>query len=596
MTERDNPQPFSIDVSTDAPQRSFAARKLDLPRRLSESVLWRMEESYYERSGVDAWSSGDVPFAMTNSPALARTYVQLISGLVEDCLAGRMGAFDPDEPIYVLDLGAGAGRLGYYCLEALRGAALDPVKVVYVLTDRVDRNLTFWASHPKLRPFFESGHADAARYDVAEGGALHLVHSGADLVPGQVANPVVAIANYLFDVIPQDLFCSTPHGLEEELVEIFSDEEELEDSADLYEHLYFAAHHVPVPDDRYGERATAVLRAVVAERPKLNERFLFPIASIGVFDQLLDLSTNRLVFLVAERDDAPLLPGSVTPPAAAAAGDVPATRADTPVRGATAPGAPAAPPGEASHAYHPTVFFRLGSHGASFSLPVDLGIMTLAARQSGGDVLRGHDTAHRLAVSAIVVGDAGAASSIRSRYENSVLELAPDDLCTTAMAAIAAVALSKEHDESTLEILLAALRLAGYDAIPFAKGFKAIAACLPPPPGLRPEVLRVLEQISALNFWIHPEGDTAYAVATLVGRCGEFERALELLEEARVTFGARPLGHFNAAMCYLGLDRVPEGLAELEACLALDPTNEPARQLRDRIRSGDVSPPSAPAN
>ena len=49
-------------------------------------------------------------------------------------------------------------------------------------------------------------------------------------------------------------------------------------------------------------------------------------------------------------------------------------------------------------------------------------------------------------------------------------------------------------------------------------------------------------------------------------------------------------------MCLLGLDRVPEAVAALEACLELDPSHEAARQLRDRIRAGDVTPPSVPAS
>jgi tetratricopeptide (TPR) repeat protein len=585
VTAPDDPSTSAVEQTAGEGARPITARKIDPPKHLSESLLWKLQEFYYERHGTAAWSSGDVPFAMTNSPALARTYVQLITGLVEDCLAGRMGAFDPNQPIYVLDIGAGAGRLGYYCLEGLRAAELGRVKVVYVFVDRVEANLSFWSAHAKLRPFIDTGDADVANYDVAVGGPLHLVHAGTDLRPGEVANPLVAVANYLFDVIPQDLFCNTPNGLEEELVEMYSDEEEYSDSAELYDHIYLAARHAPVPPDRYPERATKVLEAAAAERPRDNARFLFPVASIATVDRLLELASDRLVLLIAEREETNLLPGTTAAPGGAAR---PAADGPTP-----RPGVPPASWGEPSHAYHPAVFFGLGSHGGSFSLPVDLDIMSIAARQSGGDLLRGHSTARRLAVSAMVVGDGGAASSIRARFENSVLALAPDDLCTVGMASLAAIASSRQRDEAALEVILAALRLTGYDAIPFAACFKDIAASLPPPPALRHETLRVLEKVYELNYWIEPEGDTAFAVATLVGRCGEYEQALKLLNEAREMFGARPLGHFNAAMCLLGMDRVPEALQELDACLELEPSHEGARQLRDRIRSGNVSPPTA---
>src|SRR5580658_8259682 len=147
-------------------------RQLDEPRRLSESLLFRLESDYYERVGVAAWSSDRVPSTMTNSPARARAYVRVIEGLVEDCLAGRMGPFDAAEPVYVLELGAGTGRLGYYVAEGLRRAALGPVRVVTVLTDFVEQNVAFLSQHAKLRPLVDAGLLDVARYDVVAGGAV----------------------------------------------------------------------------------------------------------------------------------------------------------------------------------------------------------------------------------------------------------------------------------------------------------------------------------------------------------------------------------------------------------------------------------------
>jgi SAM-dependent methyltransferase len=569
-----------------------AVKQIDPPKRLSGSLLWNMEERYYEQAGIEAWSSDGLPFTITNSPVLARAYVQLIDGLLEDCVAGRMGRFDAEQPLYVLDLGTGTGRLGYHIAELLQRRASLRAKVVTVLTDRVDANLEFLSRHAKLAPLIAAGLVDVARYDVATGGRAHLLHSGVDLVPGELTNPLVAIANYLFDVLPQDLYCSAPGGLEEELVEIYGDDSEPgSEGWELAEHIYLAAHRGPAEAERYAPRAAAVLDAMARERTGSNERFLFPIGSIEAIDRVRELAGDRLLLLIAERDDPELLPRSPGPgPAggsdgARAEGAAPEVVAEAQQVGAVRPGT----------AYHPGSFVRLASYGPSFSLPVDLGAVATAARLVGAEMLRGAGSAHRLAVAAIVAGDGGAASSVRSRFANCVVDVAPDDLCKASTAAIAAVAVSGEHDEASLEVLLAAIRMSGYDPIVFASCFKDFAACLPPPPLLLPETLRILEQVEATNFWIRPQGDTAYAVATLVGRCGCYEQALELLDAAREAFGPRAMGSFNAAMCLLALGRTEDALASLDDCLALDGSYEPARQLRDRVLAGDISPPAGPA-
>jgi tetratricopeptide (TPR) repeat protein len=562
--------------SAGSSQTPIEPTRLDPPRPLSRSLLWRLEEAYYQRSGIGAWALGAVPSTMTNSPTLARAYVQLIESLVEDCLAGRMGRFDPSQPLYVLDLGCGTGRLGYYCAEALRRARTGQVRVVMVLTDSVEQNVAFLSSHPKLRPLIAEGRVDVATYDVGQAAPIRLLHAGAELVPGELANPLVAIANYLFDVLPQDLFRQGPVGLEEQLVEVFGDDEEpASEGWDLAEHLFLAAHHTPVPPDRYGERLQAVLDAASAEHHRQGERFLFPVVAIETIDKLRELASDRLLLLIAERDDATLLPSTE------GGGDSDDEDAEGTPR-AIAP---------APQAYHPGLFIRLASYGGSFSLPVDLGILDIAAKQVGAEMLRGAGSAHRLAVAAIVTGDEGGASNIRGRFANSVVDLAPDDVFRTATAAISAVAASSERDERALSVLLAAIRMTGHDAIAFNSCVAVLAECLPPPEEFREETVDALERVNALNYWIKPQGDIAYAVATLLGRCGRYDRALELLEEAREVFGAKSTGYYNSAICLMGLNRVDEALAALESCLELEPTNDQARQLRDRLLAGVVAPP-----
>ena len=66
------------------------------------------------------------------------------------------------------DLGVDAVKVGM-----LATAEIAPVDVVYVLTDRVDANLEFWSSHPKLGELMRSGRADVARYEIGGDGGAH---------------------------------------------------------------------------------------------------------------------------------------------------------------------------------------------------------------------------------------------------------------------------------------------------------------------------------------------------------------------------------------------------------------------------------------
>jgi SAM-dependent methyltransferase len=564
-------------------------KQIDPPKRLSESLLWKLQERYFEASGIEAWSSHGLPVTETTSPALAWAYVQLIEALLEDCRSGRMGRYDPEQPLYVLDLGTGTGRLGFHLADMLRRPRASGARVVTVLTDFAEANLRFLSEHAKLGPLSEAGLVDLARYDVTQGGVVHLLHAGLDLVPGQLANPLVATANHLFGVLPQDLYCTTPAGLEEEHVEVYADGAEPgSEGWELADHIFLAGHPAPLPPGRPDGRAGAVLDAVAAGRSGPNQRFLFPQGALQAIDHLLELAAGRLLMLIADRDHPDLVPrspaGGTWGAAGGGGGGEPVMVAEAQQVGAVRPGV----------AYPPGAFLRLASYGASFSLPVDLDAVAVAARLAGGELLRGAGSARRLVVAALVAGEGGAASSVRARFANSVLDVAPDDLGKVAAAAVAA-ATPKERDDGTLEVLLASLRAVGYDPVLFASCFNELAACLPPPDALLDETVRVLEQVDATNYWIRPQGDTAYAVATLVGRCGRYERAIELLDAARRSFGPRTTGYFNVAMCLLALGRSDEALAVIDDCLALDGSYEPARQLREKVLAGEVPPPEGPA-
>jgi hypothetical protein len=79
-------------------------------------------------------------------------------------------------------------------------------KIVYVMTDFTESNFKFWADHPALKPFVDSGQLDMAIFDAVNDTTIKLSRSGVELTPGSVVNPICIVANYLFDTLCHDVF------------------------------------------------------------------------------------------------------------------------------------------------------------------------------------------------------------------------------------------------------------------------------------------------------------------------------------------------------------------------------------------------------
>src|SRR5579859_5535552 len=172
-------------------------------RPLSRSVLWRLHREFFEREGVDAFAHGSVPFMVTAGPILAKRYAEVIEGFVADCVAGRQGPIDPAEPIYIVEIGAGSGRLAFLTMQFLDPEAIAPMRIVYVLTDMAAATIDFYRRRKELQRFVEDRRIDFGIYEAGSGGPIHLENSGIDLVPGKVVNPMMGISNYLFCAMPQ---------------------------------------------------------------------------------------------------------------------------------------------------------------------------------------------------------------------------------------------------------------------------------------------------------------------------------------------------------------------------------------------------------
>jgi tetratricopeptide (TPR) repeat protein len=191
---------------------------LEEKKRLSESILWELQRRFYDERGLGAWDSGPVPSYVTSNPYIAATYAQLVLQFLREAVSGRPGSdgknggitIDPSKPIYIVELAAGHGRFSFLFLKKffalLDASSLRGLQVRYVMSDFTQSNLRGWLAQPMFKPFVDAGRLDFGLFDLEKDSSIKLIRSGQTLGAGQLENPLIVFANYIFDTVTQDLF------------------------------------------------------------------------------------------------------------------------------------------------------------------------------------------------------------------------------------------------------------------------------------------------------------------------------------------------------------------------------------------------------
>jgi len=172
----------------------------------SESLIWQLNRDFYHEQGILAWSDNVVPHHMTSNSKVGKTYAELIFGFLKDLDTKE----NSKEIVYILEMGAGHGRLAYHILSHLE-KLLNHTKTVtakycYVLSDIVEDNLNFFDQHSQLQDYFKRGILDTAYFNASESQEIVLRKSKRTINPGALAQPIIAIGNYFFDSLANDLF------------------------------------------------------------------------------------------------------------------------------------------------------------------------------------------------------------------------------------------------------------------------------------------------------------------------------------------------------------------------------------------------------
>jgi hypothetical protein len=195
---------------------------------------------------------------MTNNAYVAKQYAEL---------AYAMGAKR------ILELGAGSGKFAYLFLKEMEKMGRD---VRYVLSDFAEKNVSFWKSHPLLKPWIERGALECALYDPLR-----------ERCPFE---PNLVIANYFFDTTPQELFRVEKGKLFEGRISLFGDAEDPE----KIEELFDAYSYVEVKSSDYVEEELLEEYRMGFEKCS----FLMP---TGAFQTLRNLGERKFSMIVGDK-------------------------------------------------------------------------------------------------------------------------------------------------------------------------------------------------------------------------------------------------------------------------------------------------------
>ncbi|MCR2805414.1 tetratricopeptide repeat protein [Paenibacillus soyae] len=271
--------------------------------RFSEAPIWNIQRNYYEAEGLKAWNNDQVPQYITCNPMIATAYAEMIFGFLQD----RANKEDRSEPVQIVELGAGAGRFAFHVLHEIcrlidyAGIALPSFR--YIMTDLAMNNVLAWKEHPALQSFIDKGILDFARFDAVQDTDLNLIVSGATIREGELKQPLLIVANYFFDSIPQELLYVGEGQIYE--ADVFIEYPERRESlkpSELLDQISLHYEHRRAPE--YEQESYPYRDVIATYQDQLEDsHILFPVAGLTCLDRLNQLSQAGFVLLTADKGD-----------------------------------------------------------------------------------------------------------------------------------------------------------------------------------------------------------------------------------------------------------------------------------------------------
>ena len=514
---------------------------------LSQSVIWRLQSDYYTQRGLKAWTEDQVPSYITNNPFIAEIYAAIVTGFLEDCLRQPPAGsppLSPENPLRILELGAGTGKFSYLFLHKLmpllREKNIAPEIVRYLMTDCAESLIAQWRGNSYLAEFSAAGILEFELLQAGEKNAFQFFGAKGSQLAKPAKAPLVVIANYVFDSLPQDAFVISDGKISEALLTV-SNGGRTESQAQSLSGLQLSFTNAAVPPQRYKDPAwNAILEEYRTSLPAAT--VFFPSAALALLQQLSRSSDGRMLVLAADKGLAHEEELALTP----------------------------GPP-----------VLEFHSSRRCFSLMVNFDAISRYFAATGGISLVPPKHSTSLNICAFLQRRPQDEFSETSKaHRQAVTAFGVDDL-------FAVMSWLNPHLESvSVGQALSLLRLTRWDPTAFLRLFPVIAPKLRNIAAERHDLRNAVLSVWENRYPVEP-GDNALAFS-----CGVVLLELRFHAEAAAMFKASEqlLGRtaatsYNLGLCVLGLEHRAEALAHMTEACRLDPAFEPARATRARLEN-----------
>jgi hypothetical protein len=529
-----------------AKNQESAILETDVP--LSQSLIWRLQREFYAERGLKAWTEDLVPSYITNNPFIAEIYAQIVASFISDCmnlLQKSSRPLSPDNPLRILELGAGTGKFSYLFLRKLttllQEKSVTMQAVRYSMADCSESLLAEWRANRHLAEFVKAGILEFQLHQAEEDNSSRAGAGFSDST-GQATGPLVVIANYVFDSLPQDAYIVADGQISEALV---TTRVRAAASAGASEgdprlsDLQLSFKNAPVPSGRYPDKSWNEILEHYRSRLRAAT-VLFPSAALGILQQLSQSSDGRMLVLAADKgfvreDDLALLQG---------------------------------PP-------------HLEFHASSncFSQTVNFDAITRYFYGLGGDWLLPQKHFSSLNICAFIARRPGDEfPDTRKSYERALAGFGPDDLFALMSW------LNAHLEEVSVVQALALLRLTCWDTTALLRLFPVIARQLRTVSGERHDLRQAVLNTWANHYPVSPaENLLAFNCGVILLELRFFVEALPLFKVSQQVLGRTATTSYNLGLCALGLGQSSDALAYMVEACDLDPSFELARSSRARL-------------
>lgn len=494
--------------------------------RFSQSKMWTAQKNYYDQKGINAWDE-DVPFYITSNPFIARAYAQVAIRFMQDWIQKNPSAIE--YPFYLLELGSGTGQFSFYFLkyftEIQQLLQLEKIKIRYVMSDVTDSSFAFWKSHHALKRFVDSGVLEFITYDLYKKNDLSL----------SIVNPLIIVANYLFDSVATDVFTVKNGQLYESLVTVKTDTLNMKNGVPMdWEKVIIEHSENEIQSAYYHNEFDEILLNYRSDLADTS--FQFPIASLIALKNLQALCNNQFLLLTSDKGYTNLE--------------------------------------ELDDCDYPELDF----HGC-FSVMVNYhAIGEYLKRSSGGHTIQSFREN-------VVTGVFSSGFELNALPQLSYASQQMIDGFSPTDYFLIYEYLILNYKQCSLEVLSSYLNLSAWDPHVFdhiSEHFCELAS--EGDPEIISYLMQHMHHLVDNFYFMSSADDVFFSVGIFFQNINQFERAIEYYQQSLQYFGQSDIVLFNIGMCLYSLERNAEAVTYLQSALALNADATDAKEWIETIQ------------